>query len=143
MYLAKLENGEMLITHEVTVRATIERGSPKDFEKFIRDKTGKWRKVSIKSIDFKKNVVEVILYTSEPGYFSAGTIIPSIYSSDIVVAGSFLLRPLKAIENETSLYLCHPDLKLPEGIEIKERMPEVKVEQVLFPKKGEKFVVLC
>ena len=35
MYLAKFEDREMLITHEVTVRATIKRGSSKDFKYYF------------------------------------------------------------------------------------------------------------
>lgn len=143
VYLARAEDREIIITHEVTIRATIKEGDFEDFKRFIKEKIEKWNKVSIKSINFEGNIIETIIYTSEPKYFSAGTIIPPIHSPEtLVVASSYLLRPLKAIENETSLYLCHSDLKLPKGIEIKEKMPEVQVKQVLFPKKGDKFIIL-
>ena len=141
VYLAGIEDEEIIFTHEVTITATIEKGNFEDIEEFVKNKIKGWKKVDIKSIDFENDIVEVIVYVSEPKYFSIGTIFPPPSSPNSIVASSYLLRPSWAIESEISLYLWYY-FKFPKGIEIKEKMPKVEAKQVLFPEKGGKFIIL-
>lgn len=141
VYLAGAEDEEIIFTHEVTITVIIEKGDFKNIERFIREKAKEWERIEIKSINFKNNIVEVIVYVSKPNYFHVRTVFPPLSSPKLIVASSYLLRSSRAIENEISLYLWYY-FKFPKEIEIKERMPEVKVKQILFSEKGRKFIIL-
>ncbi len=128
--MAYLErNGKVVATHKVTVIAVIKKGSHGNVERFAKEKIESWKKVSLESISFDKDVIKVVVYTSEPTIFSSRTIPVSV-------------RLPRTIESEAGLYLWGPEFKLPEGIELEEKMPEVKAEQILFPKDDDEFVIL-
>jgi len=106
----------------------------KEIREFVERKVEEWKKVSLELVkltlnplELGGNVLEVVVYTSEPSYSSGST--------------PFLIRSSKVVEAEAKicLYDLHVKEELPdEEIKIK----KVEVEQILFPEKKEQFVIL-
>jgi len=145
VYLAKFENGkveEMIATHKITIEAIIE-GDYEYFEKFIREKAKEWEKIGfIRSIDFNKNIIKLVVCVSKPQLFPEGTIIPSLSSPETIVASSYLLRDAKTIEYETSLYLQYTDFGFSKKVEIDKESINVETEQIFFAEKRESFLII-
>ena len=145
VYLAKFENGkveEMIVTHKITIEAIVE-GDHEYLEKFIREKAKEWEKISsIRSIDFNKNIVKLVVCVSKPQLFPEGTIVPSLSSPETIVASSYLLRDAKTIEYETSLYLQHTDFGFSKKVEIDKESINVETEQTFFAEKREGFLII-
>ncbi|MCK5475486.1 MAG: hypothetical protein KAI71_02805 [Candidatus Pacebacteria bacterium] len=169
-YLQRVENKTVAYTHKITIRATLKRerykGDELPFNKLtwrqkmiffsmrsrllrnhsirelIKNKAEERDELSLRSIDFKGDIIEIVIYVSKPGILSEGVVFTPKYPSRTTKGMdiAYLIRSSKAIEGETSLYFSSM-FKFPEGIGIKEGMPEIEVEQILFPEEGDGFTV--
>ncbi|MEA1937391.1 MAG: hypothetical protein U9N04_04780 [Patescibacteria group bacterium] len=144
-----IEEGKMGVvhTHRVIIEAIfkVSEGNKEEkineIRKFIKEKIGEWKKVSLEFLKLtlnppeSGNVIEakVIVYTSEPVYY-----LPRIIP--------ILIRSPEVVEREIYLYLSFLDQEikkgLPGGFEIKIKRENVKAEQILFPEKESKKYVI-
>ena len=144
VYLARVEDKEIVFTHEVIITATIEEGDYEDVEKFIREKAKKWKKTSIvESINFDESIIKVVAHVSKPYFYHKGTVLAPAYPSKTTkgMESEYFIRDSKPIENEINWYFRN-EFKFPERIKTKEEMPKIEVKQILFPEKGERFIIL-
>lgn len=169
-YLERLEDGAVVYTHKMTIRATLKRekykGDELPFSKLtwrqrmiffsmrsrflrnhsirelIKNKAEERDELNLRSINFKGDLIEIVVYVSKPGTLSGGVVFTPKYPSRTTKGMdiTYLIRSSKTIKDETSLYFSHM-FKFPEGIGIKEEMPEIEVEQILFPKEGDGFII--